>query len=201
MVDEPTSKSGADLPARNMKINRTNLPPTRQATMTVKLHSNLPDTHPFYAAVGRIASEWSHLEHELDLTIWKLAKVGAKAGACITSQIMGVGPRCKAILTLGTMRGLSPKLRKKYRTLMGESYAVADDRARAIHDPWYGELYSGQAAQFRAMPYSDPRFGIMDISESDLDQTLKNIRKLQLRARALMTEVEAELGTSRGKPA
>jgi len=200
MADEPTSKSGADLPARNMEINRKNPPQSRQATMTVKLHSNLPDSHPFYAAVGRIASEWSHLEHVLDLTIWELAKVAPKAGACITSQIMGVGPRCKAILTLGAMRGLSPKLRKKYRTIMGESYTVADDRARAIHDPWYGEV-SGQAAQFRAMPYSDPRFGIMDISESDLDQTLKKIRKLQLRAREVKTEVQAELGASRGKPA
>src|SRR5262245_35059281 len=30
----------------------------------------LPEEHPFYALVGRVASEWAHLEHILDTTIW-----------------------------------------------------------------------------------------------------------------------------------
>jgi hypothetical protein len=38
----------------------------------VTIHGPLPEDHPFYALVGRVASEWAHLEHILDTTIWDL---------------------------------------------------------------------------------------------------------------------------------
>ena len=53
----------------------------------------LPEDHPFYALVGRVASEWAHLEHIIDLTIWKLLDVDDRLGACLTAQYPGVGHR------------------------------------------------------------------------------------------------------------
>ena len=35
---------------------------------------SLPDAHPFYALIGRVAAEWARLEHNLDLIIWDLLK-------------------------------------------------------------------------------------------------------------------------------
>jgi hypothetical protein len=58
-----------------------------QATLSV--HGPLPPDHPLYARIGRVASEWAHIEHILDLIIWKLANIHDKQGACITSQILG----------------------------------------------------------------------------------------------------------------
>ena len=63
----------------------------------LRVHTNLPADHSFYAMVGRVASEWSNLEHTLDLIIWDLVSfrangLGANVVACITSQIMGVAP-------------------------------------------------------------------------------------------------------------
>jgi hypothetical protein len=194
------TKKNPGLPPREMSVQRTNIPPSAQrAAMTVSMPEHLPENHPFYAAVGRIASEWSHIEHLLDQTIWDLAGINAQVGACITSQIMGVGPRCKAIITLGIGCGMSKSLQKKFRTLMSDSYSTAVYRARAVHDPWYASL-SGKPAQFKAMPYDDPRFGIKDVEQSDLDEDLKKILALQNRANELRVKLAAELAASREKP-
>jgi hypothetical protein len=33
----------------------------------IEIHEPLPKEHPIYSLVGRVASEWSHYEHVLDL--------------------------------------------------------------------------------------------------------------------------------------
>jgi hypothetical protein len=143
-------------------------------------HHPLPADHPFYANIGRVASEWAHIEHILDLVIWELARVEQQPlGACITAQIMGVGGRCKAIVALGGLRGLSAEILKRVRTLMSHSYPVADLRARVVHDPWYIEPEAGQVGQFKSMAYSDQRHGIKDVTQTEIDDTIKRIQKVE----------------------
>lgn len=165
-----------------------------------RIHEPLPAEHPFYALVGRVASEWAHLEHILDLVIWDLAGWGIASIpnnrlATITSQIMGVPPRCKVIIALGRTHNLDYKTYlKPFAVLMNDSYSVADWRARWIHDPWYNDTGSpGAPAQFRAMPYRDQRFGIHEIDQAELDKTLDQIRELQRTAGALRVAVQATL--------
>jgi hypothetical protein len=59
-----------------------------------------PDDHPIYAKVGKVASDWAHVEHMLDLIISELAATNLQIVVCITAQMTGVYPRCKAILAL-----------------------------------------------------------------------------------------------------
>jgi hypothetical protein len=59
----------------------------------------LPSDHRVYTLIGNVASEWSHLEHTLDLIIWDLAHIDAEKGACVTAQIIGATPRFRAIIT------------------------------------------------------------------------------------------------------
>ncbi len=160
---------------------------------TFAVHAPLPKDHPFYAVVGRIASEWSHIEHILDMIIWELARIDPQAGACITSAIMGVGPRCRVILTLGAMRGLKEATLKRFKTLMSNSFGVAELRARVVHDPWYIEKSSEQPAQFKAMSYSDKRYGLQDITLAELEDTTAKIQKLQTTASKLRATVLDEL--------
>ncbi len=135
--------------------------------VSIQVTTALPAADPFYSLVGRVASEWAHLEHMLDIIIYQITNsrvresfLPANVLACITSQIMGVGPRCKVIILLAEVAGLSEKdVRKPARALMGKSYKVADLRARFVHDPWYTELGTNRTMQFRAMPYSDPAYG------------------------------------------
>ena len=171
----------------------------------LRYHTPLPTDHPFYGLVGRVASEWSHLEHILDLVIWDLASwrvggLGANVVACITSQIMGVGPRCKAIISLGRIYLLDDKaVLHPFRALMSRSYELADRRARIVHDPWYIDVDLKQPSQFRAMPYSDPHYGQRDITDAEIAKLIEGIRGLQKTAGELRAVVQAALAASTKK--
>lgn len=164
---------------------------------------------PFYALVGRVASEWAHLEHILDLTIYDLANSRVKGSvlpanvlACIKSQIMGVGPRCKAIILLATPCGLGKEdVVRPFNALMNAAYKPADQRARFVHDPWYMDTESKAPAQFRAMPYSDPLYGYKEITQTEAEQTIDKIRDLQHRASKLRSTVLDALQASAKKRA
>ena len=165
----------------------------------LRVHTNLPANHPFYAMVGRVASEWSNLEHTLDLIIWDLVSfrasgLGANVVACVTSQIMGVAPRCKVIALLASHYHLPEKtVLKPTRKLMSDSYVAADRRARFVHDPWYMDFDTGQPAQFKAMPYSEPEYGYKDITKDALDQAISEIQSLRDRASKLRSNVSDAL--------
>ncbi|HEY0104490.1 MAG TPA: hypothetical protein VGB91_00290 [Rhizomicrobium sp.] len=166
--------------------------------IAIQSYGPLPDSHPFYGWVGQVASEWSHLEHILDGIIWSLAGMNPVRGACITSQIMGVGPRCKVIVSLGrlfhgTERILDEKTSKAFKTLMSDSYPVADYRARIVHDPWYFETIQNEPGQFKSMPYSDPRYGFVAVTKEEVERTLKGIRNLKTRATELGSLVHGRI--------
>jgi hypothetical protein len=121
------------------------------------IHKPLLADHQFYAIVGRGASEWSHLEHILNSQSGSCAR---RVLRCITSQILGVNPRCKAIemLLLTETLDTEGSISKAYRSLSSESFKSADWRARFVHDPWYLKVSPSAAetaTQFRAMPTVD----------------------------------------------
>jgi hypothetical protein len=57
-------------------------------------------TMPHYAAVGRVASKWAMLEHQIQSLIWGLAGLDEMTGTCITSQIGHSGRLMDALLAL-----------------------------------------------------------------------------------------------------
>src|SRR5260370_17366071 len=59
-----------------------------------------PADHPIYAKVGKVASDWAHVEHTLDMIIWELSGIEFQKGAAITAQLMGAFSRFNAILPL-----------------------------------------------------------------------------------------------------
>src|SRR5690348_14772918 len=89
-----------------------------------------PRGHPVYELVGKVAASWSHLEHTLDLIIWRLAGVEPDRGACITSQMVGATSRYKAIISLLNQRKTSvfDRLAREAETLMRHSYNPQEER-------------------------------------------------------------------------
>jgi hypothetical protein len=156
---------------------------TRGSSIWLLSPGPLPEDHPFYALVGRVASEWAHLEHIVDLTIWELLGAEPHLAACLTSQYPGLGQRCNAVCSLGIARGLTKEQVKPFRKLRSDSFDSADWRARWVHDPWF--IQEGtKPAQFRAMPEVDSRFGLQEISREEIKNTIKLIKELQDRARS-----------------
>jgi hypothetical protein len=78
-----------------------------------RAYTPLPADHPFYSVIGQVSSEWAHLEHALDLTLWDLGDIEPISGSCLTAQIMGVSARL--------------------RELLQKSYGVTEKRNRIVH--------------------------------------------------------------------
>jgi hypothetical protein len=155
--------------------------------------SPLPDDHAVYTLVGRVSSDWSHLEHTLDLIIWELSGIAPEIGACITAQIMGPAPRFRIIITLlnRVNSDTATKLVKQFRELMNVTSDVGEERNRIIHDAWYLYTPTGQAAQFKSMSYRDQRYGIHTIDMKHIDEVLARIGRRQATASSLRNEVTA----------
>jgi len=159
----------------------------------------LPKEHPLYAMVGRVASEWSHVEHRLDTVIWALSGTTNEQAACITSQIMGIPSRCNAITTLGRLLGISNSTITLVTKLKGQSFQIVDERNRIIHDPWYMEYPAGMAAQFKAMPMKGTHFGLKPITAEEVNSTIQSIKGLRDKATEVRKAVLSELKALRGK--
>ena len=178
--------------------NITIEPPTLVARMRV--HGPLPKEHALNAMIGHVASEWSHVEHILDLIIWELAKVPYPYGACITAQVMGSYGRCKAIIALLKQRGLSERAAKDTQALMYRCQTTAEGRNRIIHDPWYIETGgSKQPAQFKGMAYREWAWGIKDVDVEKIDKTVVDIQKRKEEAAKLLNAISVELESLRKK--
>ena len=59
-----------------------------------------PKYDPHFAAIGRVAETWAQLEFHIDTAIWEFAQVEQMFGACITSQLIGVNNRFRALSSL-----------------------------------------------------------------------------------------------------
>jgi hypothetical protein len=160
-----------------------------------------PDDRPIYAKVGKVASDWAHVEHALDVIIWELSGIESQKGAAITAQLMGVFPRFKAILALLAQPALVN--RKNLRTvinrttdLMNKSSGPGDKRNRIVHDPWYAYTASGKTAQFKAMPHKDHRYGIQLVDSEVLDDALRSIKEFSGRVEELKKEISSLLSDS-----
>ncbi|WP_457488952.1 hypothetical protein [Tardiphaga sp. P5_C10] len=89
---------------------------------------------PLYLAIGKLTRHWSAFEYVLNDTIWELANVERYAGTCITSQMIGPGPRFRCIIALLHMRGVSAALVKEFNTFSTEAESLGRQRNRFLHD-------------------------------------------------------------------
>lgn len=158
--------------------------------------------NPVYSLIGQVASNWSHIEHTLDLVIWELADIDPEAGACITAQMMGAFARFKAIIALLTfhqrrtnkdLKGLIDKATE----LSQKANVPGEQRNRTVHDPWYDFPSSeDHTAQFKAMPQKDLRYGIHPVDLTALKTALADIEKFSERVTAFRQSVLDALVTS-----
>jgi hypothetical protein len=160
--------------------------------------------HPIYNLVGRVASEWAHLEHLLDLIISELADLPSPRMACVTAQLMGVWPRYNCILALLKHRSSSNTKLEKFigdlNSISGGSRTISERRNRIIHDPWYVlDAKALATAQQKSMPKDDRKYkwqyGVKEVGDNEIDETLKEIAKLSARVGEFRNALSVELKT------
>lgn len=165
MADDTIKLEGASLSISGMKA-------------TVTLHRPLPPDHPMHTLVGRVAAEWSQVEHFLDIAIWRLAKVDDATGACMTGQILGSFPKMIAIKALCIHRKLNKEIFAQLKELSIKMKGSQDRRNRILHDAWYVMESDGsesETQQFKSMARDEWLFGFHEVDETYVNETLEKI--------------------------
>jgi hypothetical protein len=172
------------------------------------LHVPLPDDHAFYAMVGRVASEWAHVEHLLDTMIWDLAGIRGAIGACITGEMIGAANRFKIIMNLLDLGSISPEIISEVEAAKNKAISVGNMRNRVIHDPWYIQKGTDTPSQFRTRPTTKPnpkkysayrKYGHEPATQEFMKSVINDIRKLRRNLFDLRTKVYSAVRTSHDK--
>jgi hypothetical protein len=147
-------------------------------------------------AIGYVASEWAMFEFQIDISIWELANLSHRDGACITSQIPGVARRLYALSSLLDLRKPSAALRKKINSFAEESNKLARTRNRFIHDAWACEEDSDNTFRVEIVAEAKMRIGLVPASYEDAFDLAITIVKHRIKFTPLCREVDGELGTT-----
>jgi hypothetical protein len=151
----------------------------------------------YHAYVGRIASVWAMLEFRIDQLLWLLANVDQTSGACLTSQMMGTTPRLRSLRALMELRGSSPELIKKVKSLTGSIIIPQEERNRVVHDPWFIGGTTKTASQIRKAIIEDKIvYEQITRNLSDLEKTYKKSVSILLRFNEIRDEIISEPASS-----
>jgi hypothetical protein len=114
------------------------MPDEQRSADSVSFHFTTmdnPEFEPFYLAVGKLALGWSTFEVVVNDAIWELANVERLAGTCMTSQLIGPGPRFRCLVSLLNLREVKPELINAFNSLASEAESLGRQRNRCLHDP------------------------------------------------------------------
>jgi hypothetical protein len=130
---ENFTKPIADGVRSRMEAIRTAL---QSSGFTVRKGAGGPDLYEArLVEIGRITTTWAKFEHWIDQAIWLLAKVGARKGACITTQINSVPAKFRALLALMAEAQRPEATQKNVARLSTKAQEVALIRNRLAHGP------------------------------------------------------------------
>jgi hypothetical protein len=90
---------------------------------------------PYFTAIGRLAIIWAEFEFSINEAIWELANVERFAGTCMTSQMIGPGPRFRCFVSLLRLRNCPAELINKINSLSNVAEGLGRQRNRFLHDP------------------------------------------------------------------
>ena len=157
---------------REMKAATGSLMTSGRATLSAR--GRLPEGHSFYAKIGRVAALSAQLEHLLDLMIWELTKGEQAALSCITGQMIGSGPRFRAIKALCELRGVSRDTLKSITSMETPIFQASLKRNRFLHDAWFqvSEDSTTRQEQFRNKTYKGSDFGFEEVTENHANETM-----------------------------
>lgn len=121
-----------------------------------------------FTAVGKIAAHWALLETLIDMTLWEITSFKDELGACLTAQLMGLGPRLNALGAAVSYFDLSKKLREDLEAFGKKTMGAGEQRNRAVHDPWLLDKETGEQKKIRITAKKALTFKTVTVSIDEL---------------------------------
>lgn len=127
--------------------------------------------------IGRITTTWAGFEHQIDLTIWALAGLSKRKGACITTQIGSVHGRLRALKALMIEQNTPQLFRDELNKLDAKFIQPSlKDRNQFAHSSAWAGIVDGRfVPSLRiirvdpALTYEDKAFTLAEL-EAALDK-------------------------------
>jgi chromosome condensin MukBEF ATPase and DNA-binding subunit MukB len=147
----------------------------------------LPEFEPYIRAIGIVAASSAHLEHAINERIWEFTNVTRHAGACITAQMIGYGPRVRCLAALMKLRRTPDAKIREFNSLAAEIESAGRQRNRYLHDQMF---LNPERIMFRIEISADRvlKFDAIKLAASEINTLSKKIRKLERQFEKLMTE-------------
>jgi hypothetical protein len=123
------------------------IPPTDHAIIARMREELAENRH--YAAIGRVAANWSYFEAVVDHCSIRLARVNKRTGIIFTSQISGIVRKMDAYIALARLRNLPSGIVSNLCKNADTSRGLSERRNRIVHDVWYF-YHPGSPERFEA---------------------------------------------------
>jgi hypothetical protein len=94
------------------------------------------ETDAHLLVIGKVATGWSRIEHDLAVTIWRLAGLTNEVGACLTAQIPNSARLLDALISLARLKGIDESMISKMIKFAERTYPLQERRNRVVHDVW-----------------------------------------------------------------
>jgi hypothetical protein len=132
---------------------------------------------PYLTRVGRITVLWFHLELSINEAIWELANTAVGPGACITTQIIALGSRTRALIALVSYRHGDKDLIKNLNIFSDNAEGLARQRNRYVHDTAYIGLDTGKLKRLEIKTEKELSFKYEEIDLKEMDSLVEKIKK------------------------
>jgi len=162
-----------------------------------KTESLIPAAH--YAALGRVSDTWADLEFAIDHAIWALLNIPQALGACVTSQMVSIHPRNKALMSLLNLFDIDDHLTKDLSSVLGRAAGLSEIRNRLIHDKRLVRARAGEVVRFEVNAKNNLIFTDQSESVKDLGEFTTKIESIILAFDKVWTKIDSALHTSGGK--
>jgi hypothetical protein len=135
--------------------------------MSAPKEDHLKAFEPFSIALGHMATIWAEYEASINVRIWELANVEKMAGACITSQLIGPGPRFRCLLALLELRKTPEALLDEFNSHHTKAETLGRQRNRYLHDPFLRDHENGVIWRMEMTAYQHIRMVFVELAVCD----------------------------------
>jgi hypothetical protein len=131
--------------------------------------------HAHYAAIGRVIDAWGDPEFEIDRVVWELIGVPQPFGACVTSQILSVHSKLRAVRALLHLWG-DDSLADEVGRFANNIYELSEIRNRLVHDKRFVLYPTNDVIRFEVTAPKKLTFEAKIEFRAYLDETTRRIK-------------------------
>jgi hypothetical protein len=146
----------------------------------------IPDREAHYAAVGRLALNWSAFEAIVTSAIWQIGEMDDDIGACVTSQIPSFEGKMQALVSILDVRGGFKKVIENVNAFHKNVRPLGTFRNRLIHDPLYFDPDTGVAQRLQITSHKSLVLGHQAASTDDIESKAVEIADIISRFQAII---------------